>query len=124
LLDLQGSGVSGTALFTLTGDHVKLEVTLAACPAGAHALHLHENATCDDAGNAAGGHWSPRGEGIADVTCAADGSAAFTFDAAPGIWSIGAPASSDVLMHAVMLHAGASAEPGARLACGIPGKLP
>ncbi|HVY25090.1 MAG TPA: superoxide dismutase family protein [Polyangiaceae bacterium] len=124
LLDLQGTGVSGSALFSVTGDHVKLELTLAGCPAGAHALHLHANATCDDAGNAAGGHWSPRGEGIPDVTCAADGSGALTFEAGPGTWSIGAPASSDVLAHAVMLHAGASSDPGARLACGIPAKLP
>jgi Cu/Zn superoxide dismutase len=124
LLDLQGSGISGTALFTPMGDHVKLELTLAACPAGGHAVHLHVNATCADAGNAAGGHWSPQGEIIPDVTCAADGSATAMFEAAPGAWSIGPPASSDVLAHALMLHAGAGADPGVRLACAVPAKIP
>jgi Cu/Zn superoxide dismutase len=61
---------------------------------------------------------------VPDVTCAADGSAELSFDAPPGEWSIGPPSASDVLGHAVMLHAGASAEPGARVACGIPLKAP
>lgn len=121
---LQGSGVSGMAVFTQVADHLQLEITLTGCAAGSHALHLHANAACDDDGNAAGGHWSPQGEVVPDVLCAADGSGALSFDARPGAWSIGPPRSSDVLGHAVMLHAGASDEPEARIACGIPLKAP
>jgi Cu/Zn superoxide dismutase len=124
LVDLQGSGISGSALVTVVDQQLKLELTLAGCPMGSHALHLHANASCADAGNAAGGHWSPQGEGIPDVTCAADGSASFAFEPAPGTWSVGAPPSSDLLVHAVMLHSGGSPDPGARLACGVLAKMP
>lgn len=116
---------SGIAHFTAAGDRVELIVTLAGCPEGPHALHLHANASCADGGNAAGGHWSPQGELIPDLTCAADGSAQLSFSAPPGVWSLGAPAASDVLRHALILHAGPSAsEPAARIACGIPVKVP
>jgi Cu-Zn family superoxide dismutase len=116
---------SGTVHFTARGEQVEMVVSLLGCPAGLHALHLHANAACGDSANAAGGHWSPQGEGIGDISCAADGSAQLTFLAEPGVWSIGAPAVSDVLPHAIVLHAGANnPDPGARIACGIAAKKP
>jgi superoxide dismutase, Cu-Zn family len=116
---------SGTVHFTAKGEQVEMVVTLTGCPEGPHGLHLHANPACGDSANAAGGHWSPQGEGIGDVMCAADGSALLSFVSEPGVWSIGAPAASDVLQHAIILHAGPSQpNPGARIACGIPTKLP
>ena len=102
-----------------------MNVTLAGCPEGPHALHLHANPACGDNANAAGGHWSPQGEGIADIQCGADGAAKFSLQAARGVWSIGGPAVSDLLRHAVILHAGpGQPDPAARIACGIPAKVP
>lgn len=124
LLDLQGSGISGTVVVNVFKDDVKLLITLAGCPAGAHALHLHANPSCADAGNAAGGHWSPQGEGIPDLTCSADGVGTFAFEPPSGTWSVGPPQSSDLLAHAVVLHAGSGADPGARLACAVLAKIP
>jgi Cu/Zn superoxide dismutase len=121
---LQGSGVTGTAHFVEAQAQVTLSITLTGCAAGPHALHLHANAACDDAGNAAGGHWSPQGEGIGDVTCNADGTAQFSFSPPSGTWTIGGAAATDVLPHALILHAGPNLEPGARVACGIAEKLP
>lgn len=120
-----GGMASGTVHFTARGEQVEMRVTLMGCPAGPHALHLHANAACGDGANAAGGHWAPQGEGIADITCAADGSAQLSFLSEPGVWSLGAPAVSDVLQHAIVLHAGPSGpDPGARIACGLPVKKP
>lgn len=124
LAGLQGGGVSGSAVFSEVGDHVQLIVSLNGCPVGSHALHLHANASCADDGNAAGGHWSPAGEIIPDVACSAEGTAELVFDAAPGEWTLGPPLASDVLGHAVMLHAGPGSAPGPRLACGILAKVP
>jgi superoxide dismutase, Cu-Zn family len=119
-----GNVISGRAHFSQLEEVVSLQLTLQGCPAGTHALHLHENADCRDDANAAGGHWSPRGEVIEDITCGADGVAELLFVAAPGSWSIGAPASSDLLLHALVLHEGPSVAPGGRIACGIAAKLP
>jgi Cu/Zn superoxide dismutase len=124
LLALQNSGVTGTAHFVGVLDQVSLNITLAGCPAGPHAVHLHANAACDDQGNAAGGHWSPQGEGLGDVMCGADGVAQFSFNPPSGTWTIGGAAATDLLPHAVVLHAGSNLDPGARIACGIPQKLP
>jgi Cu/Zn superoxide dismutase len=124
LLALQNSGVTGSAHFVDLLDQVTLSITLTGCPAGPHAVHLHANAACDDEGNAAGGHWSPQGEGLGDVMCGADGAAQFSFSPQSGTWTIGGAAATDVLPHAVVLHEGPNVDPGARIACGIPQKLP
>lgn len=124
LLPTSGA-TSGVARFTATGGRVELVVTLTGCSEGPHALHLHANAACADGGNAAGGHWAPQGEIIPDVVCSADGSGQLSFSSEPGVWSLGAPASSDVLRHALILHAAPSQpDPGARIACGIALKAP
>ena len=124
LMPTQGNAVSGTALFLQTDDRVELSITLKGCLYGAHAIHLHANAACSDNANAAGGHWSPEGEGMGEARCGADGVAQFMFKAPAGAWSIGVPAASDVRSHAIILHAGPSAAPGDRIACGIAAKLP
>ena len=100
-----------------------MTVSLSGCPAGPHALHIHANAACADDGNAAGGHWQPQHDGTVDVSCAEDGSAERSFTPPDGTWSIGGPASTSVLGHALILHAGPNQpDPGGRIACGIPAK--
>jgi Cu/Zn superoxide dismutase len=124
LMPTSGNSVTGSAHFTQLGQHLELTVTLSGCPAGPHALHLHVNPSCGDSANAAGGHWSPQGDGLGEVTCAADGSAEYSHTPADGRWSLGGPASTDLLRRALVLHAGpALPEPGARIACGIPVKV-
>jgi Cu/Zn superoxide dismutase len=109
--------------FSAQGERVDMTLTLSACPAGPHAVHLHANAACNDNGNAAGGHWSPQGEVLADIVCGADGAAQLAYMSEPGSWSIGGPAASDLLRHAIIVHAGSTQDPGARIACGIPAKV-
>jgi Cu/Zn superoxide dismutase len=123
LMPTTGNGVTGTAHFNAQGERVDMTLTLSGCPAGLHAVHLHTNAACADNGNAAGGHWSPQGEVLADIVCGADGAAQLSYVSEPGSWSIGAPAASDLLQHAIIVHAGSTQEPGARIACGIPAKV-
>jgi Cu/Zn superoxide dismutase len=117
-----GNTVTGAVHFSAEGERVDMTLTLADCPAGPHAVHLHANPACADNGNAAGGHWSPQGEILADVVCGADGAAQVSYMSEPGWWSIGAPAASDLLQHAIVVHAGSAQDPGARIACGIPAK--
>jgi Cu/Zn superoxide dismutase len=121
LMPLQGGGVTGSVHFSQLGRKVDMSVTLSGCPAGPHALHIHVNAACGDNGNAAGGHWQPEGDGIGDISCGDDGSAQYSFTPPEGTWSIGGPASTNLLGHALILHAGPSKpDPGGRIACGIP----
>jgi Cu-Zn family superoxide dismutase len=124
LMPTQGNGVTGSVHFAQLGRSVAMTVTLSGCPMGPHALHLHANAACGDNANAAGGHWQPQGDGIGDVSCGADGSAQHGFTPPEGTWSIGGPASSNVLRHALVLHEAANLpDPGGRIACGIPAKV-
>jgi Cu-Zn family superoxide dismutase len=125
LMPLRASGVTGSVHFSQLGKKVDLSVTLSSCPAGLHALHIHANAACGDDGNAAGGHWQHEqqdiGDGIGDISCGEDGSAQYSFTPPDGTWSIGGPASTNLLGHALILHAGPNQpEPGGRIACGIP----
>jgi Cu/Zn superoxide dismutase len=123
LMPTSGNVVTGSAHFAQRGEHVELSVSLTSCPMGAHALHLHVNAACGDSANAAGGHWSPQGEGLGEVMCQADGTGQHTFAPPDGSWSLGGPASTDILRHALVLHAGPDLpDPGGRIACGIPVK--
>lgn len=124
LTALGGGALAGSVTFVQRGDDVELTLSLSGCPEGQHAVHLHENAACADNGNAAGGHWSPQGEIIPDVTCSADGVGTQTFSPAPGVWSVGGSRATNLLGHAVIVHAGPSQpDAGARLACGIPTKV-
>jgi Cu/Zn superoxide dismutase len=125
LMPTAGNSVTGSVHFKQQGTSVAMNITLATCPEGPHALHLHANPACGDNANAAGGHWSPQGEGIADIKCGPNGAGKLSLQAAPGVWSIGGPAVSDLLRHAIILH-GATDQPdaAARIACGIPAKVP
>ena len=55
------STITGTAIFTDTPEGLKIAVQVANVPPGQHGLHIHQFGSCDDAGNAAGGHYNPAG---------------------------------------------------------------
>jgi superoxide dismutase, Cu-Zn family len=59
LNDAKGQSV-GTALISPSGKGVKVKLNLHGLPAGEHALHFHQNATCEaPAFTTAGGHFNP-----------------------------------------------------------------
>lgn len=53
------SKLMGAAYLTQLGDELQVEITLINVPPGQHAFHIHENGSCADGGNAAGGHFNP-----------------------------------------------------------------
>jgi len=55
----EGSPVSGEATFKEVDDGLEIEVKVANVNPGKHGFHIHENASCEDAGKAAGGHYNP-----------------------------------------------------------------
>ena len=114
-----GGSVTGTFTFTQDGSDVALVVALENCPDGAHQVHIHEGMGCADE-NAQGMHWGPtRGEGIPDVQCTGgEGTVMHTRSSTPAnlAWSIGGDDSSDIVGHAVVVHATGST---ARIGCGV-----
>jgi Cu/Zn superoxide dismutase len=111
--------VMGTATFTDVNGIVTLQINLTSCPNGQHAAHLHEFANCGSNGNDAGNHWVPKGEIIQTITCTNGTATSTTTAPSAGYWTIGGAASSDVLPHAVMIHASPDPNAGARIGCGV-----
>ena len=64
ILEVDGSGVSGTVRFTALDDAVEIRYDLAGLSAGMHGFHVHQTGDCsaDSTGTpagAAGGHFNP-----------------------------------------------------------------
>jgi len=57
----EGSPVSGTATLTETPTGLRITIQVAKVPPGKHGLHIHQFGSCQDGGNAAGGHYNPDG---------------------------------------------------------------
>lgn len=57
----ENSKIMGSALFQDTEDGLEAEVQITGAPPGLHGIHIHENGSCEDKGNAAGGHYNPDG---------------------------------------------------------------
>lgn len=55
------STVSGQAKLIDTDGGLQVEIRLEQVPSGTHGLHIHQHGSCEDAGNAAGGHFNPSG---------------------------------------------------------------
>ena len=56
------STVAGTVSFLETEEGLKIDVIVSGIPTpGKHGIHIHENGSCEDSGNAAGGHYNPDG---------------------------------------------------------------
>ena len=54
-----GAAVFGEVEFMEKGGGVQVTTRLTGVPAGTHGFHVHENGSCADAGQAAGGHFNP-----------------------------------------------------------------
>jgi hypothetical protein len=115
---LMGQTVTGTATFTQGATMTTLVLNLTACPAGAHASHLHAMKDCGDNGNAAGGHWVPNGEGLGDYTCA-DNKGMLTVMKPIATWTVGDGSATDVTKYSFMVHEMGGASPGGRIGCGV-----
>jgi Cu-Zn family superoxide dismutase len=53
------SNVRGQASFTETAKGLLIKATVSKAPPGLHGFHIHEKGSCQDNGNAAGGHFNP-----------------------------------------------------------------
>ncbi|MCA6074784.1 superoxide dismutase family protein [Fulvivirga sedimenti] len=135
-----GSNVTGTITFTQTGDNtVQMDIEINHLVPGSHAIHLHEKGDCsaDDA-SSAGGHWNPSGvdhgnrmgDGmhhagdIINLEAGADSTATNSLEITG--WTIGGDSATNILNHAVIIHAGAddftsqpSGAAGGRVSCGV-----
>ena len=55
-----GSDLTGTAVFTQSGDTITLTIEIQNVSPGLHAVHIHEKGDCSAPdGTSAGGHWNP-----------------------------------------------------------------
>ncbi|MBD1911184.1 MULTISPECIES: superoxide dismutase family protein [unclassified Leptolyngbya] len=132
------NSLRGEITFTPTESGVLVEAQVTGAPAGPHGFHIHENASCADAGNAAGGHFNPDGsphgnlqrDGFANahagdlgnLTIAADGSGSYR-EEIPGLTLTDGKYA--IANHAVILHEKVDSyvqptgDAGGRIACGI-----
>lgn len=55
------SGLNGVVYLQETEAGLVIDTALEQTPEGPHGFHIHEFGSCDDAGNAAGGHYNPDG---------------------------------------------------------------
>jgi Cu-Zn family superoxide dismutase len=133
-----GSAVTGTVTFAEHKGKVTMKVAVAGLTPGVHAIHLHEKGDCSapDA-TSAGGHWNPSSENhgkwghapfhhgdIGNLTADANGKAELTLTS--DLWTIGDGKPSDVVGHAVIVHAKEddfttqpTGNAGGRVACGV-----
>ena len=133
-----GNEVTGTAVFTQSGDTVMLSIEIQNASPGEHGVHIHENGDCSapDA-TSAGGHWNPTnvahgkwGEGefhlgdIGNIEVAEDGTG--SIELTTDLWEIGTGSIFDVVGKGIIVHADAddftsqpSGNAGARIGCGV-----
>jgi len=133
-----GSTATGKVTFTEHAGKVMMKVSVKGLTPGQHAIHLHEKGDCSapDAASA-GGHWNPTSENhgkwgqapfhhgdIGNLVADAKGKAELTIET--DLWTIGDGKPSDVLGHAVVVHATLddfttqpSGNAGGRVACGV-----
>jgi Cu-Zn family superoxide dismutase len=131
------SSVTGTAIFTQTGDEIVLTIEIQNASPGMHAVHIHESGDCSAPdGTSAGGHWNPTGvahgkwgEGefhlgdIGNITVGEDGVG--SIELMTNLWEIGTGSDVDVVGRGIIVHAVAddftsqpSGNAGARIGCG------
>jgi Cu-Zn family superoxide dismutase len=133
-----GSTVGGDAVFSAAAGKVTMRIKVTGLPAGTHAVHLHEKGDCSDPeAKAAGAHWNPSNEAhgrwghgafhhgdIGNLEANAKGEATLTFST--DLWTIGGPASSDIIGRSVIVHEKAddfqtqpTGNAGGRVGCGV-----
>ena len=133
-----GSTVTGKVTFTRIEGKVSMQVTVKGLTPGTHAIHLHDKGDCSapDA-TSAGGHWNPSSEDhgkwghapfhhgdIGNLVADAKGNA--TMSVTSELWTLGDGKPSDVVGHAVVVHAKEddfttqpTGNAGGRVACGV-----
>jgi Cu-Zn family superoxide dismutase len=138
LASKSGSQVKGTAVFSDRQGKITLHLTIEGAEPGVHAVHIHDTGDCSAAdGMSAGGHWNPtadshgkwggehfhRGD-IGNVEVGADGKG--TFSLFTDKWTIGGAPATDIIGHALIVHAKAddfttqpTGNAGGRVACGV-----
>ncbi len=138
-----GSSVAGKATFTQQEGKVVMKVEVSGLTPGTHAIHLHEKGDCSapDA-TSAGGHWNPTSQDhgkwgrvpfhhgdIGNLVADKKGKAKLTLES--NIWTLGDGKPSDVVGHAVIVHAKEddfttqpTGNAGGRVACGVIEKTP
>lgn len=145
LASKSNSTVTGNAIFAYVNGVATLEVAVSGASPGEHGIHIHQTGDCSAAdASSAGGHWNPdmhnHGSGAPDasasshlgdlgnIVVAADGKGTLTISKAE--WTIGTGATTDVVGHAIVVHAyeddlvtqNGDAGPGnsgGRQACGV-----
>ncbi len=55
------SSVSGQATLKDLPEGLEVKIEVSGVTPGMHGIHIHEKGSCDEAGNAAGGHYNPEG---------------------------------------------------------------
>ena len=131
--------VTGLAKFDAANGKVKLELEISV-PKKANksvAVHLHEHGDCSDTAKMAHGHWNPTnvqhgkwGEGsfhlgdIGNVKLDSKGNGKVTIET--DLWTLGGPASSNIVGKAVIVHGGVddfktqpTGNAGTRIGCGV-----
>ncbi len=132
-----GSNLTGTAIFTQSGDTIMLTVEIQNVSPGVHAVHIHEKGDCSSPdGTSAGGHWNPTnvphgqwGEGefhlgdIGNITVGEDGTG--KIELTTNLWEMGTGSDLDIVGRGIIVHAGAddftsqpSGAAGTRIGCG------
>lgn len=143
LASRSGSLVHGTATFRDRQGKIEMHLTIEGAEPGVHAVHIHDTGDCSAAdAMSAGGHWNPTAENhgkwgsaafhrgdIGNVEVGADGKGTITLYTDK--WTIGGTAASDILGHALIVHAKAddfttqpTGNAGGRVACGVIEKKP
>ena len=132
-----GSGTTGAATFTQSGDKVTMKLDVSGATPGEHGAHIHENGDCSAAdASSAGGHWNPatKTHGSADpahhlgdlgnITIGQDGKGSLTVT--KEAWMIGDGSPQDVVGKALVIHGGQddlmtdpAGNSGNRAACGV-----
>ena len=133
-----GSNLTGTAIFTQSGDTITATIEILNVSPGLHAVHIHEKGDCSSPdGKSAGGHWNPTnvahgkwGEGefhlgdIGNITVGEDGTG--TIELTTDLWEIGTGSDIDVVGKGIIVHADPddfisqpSGNAGARIGCGV-----
>lgn len=131
-----GQTISGSAVFSVQGTQVTVAVTVQELPEGIHGVHIHQNGDCGMDGMSAGDHWNPedadhgmpgsdpshRGD-LGNMTVATDGTGTLSFSTSE--WTIGDGGDTDVIGHAIIVHADPDdfgqplGNAGARIGCGV-----